>query len=71
MVQARLLWYKTHGGDRPNFEKDEVDLFGSEAKIFSEVIQGTKVGKIERNFNCNNPECKKNQKNRLVYITKT
>ena len=35
-------------------------------KQFFEVIQGTKVGKIEKNFNCNNPECNKNQKNRLV-----
>ena len=49
-VEARLLWYKTHGGDIPNFEKDEADLFGSEAKLF-EVIQGTKVGKKERHFN--------------------
>ena len=31
-VEARLLWYKAHGGDTPNFEKDEVGLFGSEAK---------------------------------------
>ena len=70
-VEARLLWYKIHGGDIPNFKKDEVDLFGSEAKRFFEVIQGTKVGKIERHFNCNNPECNKNLKNRLVYIKKT
>ena len=49
---------------------EEVDLFGSEAKQFFEVIQGTKVGKIERHFNCNNPECNKNLKNRLVYIKK-
>ena len=35
-------------------------------KQFFEVIQGTKVGKIEKKFNCNNPECNKNQKNRLV-----
>ena len=70
-VEARLLWYKTHGGDISNFEKDEVDLFGTEAKQFFEVIQGTKVGKIERHFNCNNPEFNKNLKNRLVYIKKT
>ena len=37
-VEARLLWYKTHGGDILNFEKDEFDLFGSEAKQFFEVI---------------------------------
>ena len=70
-VEARLLWYKTYGSEIPNFKKDEVDLFGSEAKRFFEVIQGTKVGKIERHFNCNNPECNKNLKNRLVYIKKT
>ena len=70
-VEARLLWYKTYGGDIPNFEKGEVDLFGSETKQFFKVIQGTKVGKIERHFNCNNPECNKNLKNRLVYIKKT
>ena len=70
-VKATLLWYKTHGGDTPNFEKDEIDLFGSEAKQFFEVIQGTQVGRIERNFNCNNLECNKNQKNGLVYIKKT
>ena len=29
------------------------------------------MGKIERHFNCNNPECNKNLKNRLVYIKKT
>ena len=69
-VEARLLWYKTHGGDIPNFEKGEVDLFGSETKQFFKVIQGTKVGKIERHFNCNNPECNQNLKNRLVYIKK-
>ena len=70
-VEPRLLWYKTYGGDIPDFEKgEEVDLFGSEAKQFFEVIQGTKVGKIERHFNCNNPECNKNLKNRLVYIKK-
>ena len=40
-------------------------------KQFFEVIQGKKVGKIEKNFNCNNQECNKNQKNRLVYINKT
>ena len=61
---------KTHGGDIPNFEKGEVDLFGSETKQFFKVIQGTKVGKIERHFKCNNPECNKNLKNRLVYIKK-
>ena len=61
-VEARLLWYKTHGGDIPNFEKDEVDLFESEAKQFFEVIQGTKVGKIEKHFNCNNSECNKKTK---------
>ena len=70
-VKARILWYKTHGGDIPNFEKDQVDLFGSEAQQFFEVIQGTKVGKIEKQFNCNNPECNKNLKNRLVYVKKT
>ena len=70
-VKARFLWYKTHGGDIPNFEKDHVDLFGSEAQQFFEVIQGTKVGKIEKQFNCNNPECNKNLKNWLVYIKKT
>ena len=70
-VEARLLWYKIRGGDIPNFKKDEVDLFGSEAKQFFEVIQGTKVGKIETHFNCSNPECNKNLKNRLVYIKKT
>ena len=70
-VEASLLWYKTHDGDILNFKKDEVDLFGSDAKQFFEVIQGTKVGKIERHFNCNNPECNKNLKNRLVYIKKT
>ena len=69
-VEARLLWFKTHDGDIPNFEKDEVDLFGSEAKQFFEIIQGTKVGKIERHFNCNNPKCNQNLKNRLVYIKK-
>ena len=42
---------------------DEVDLFGSEAKQFFEVSQGTKVGKIERYFNCNNPEWNKSLKN--------
>ena len=26
-VEVRLLWYKIHGGDILNFEKDEVDLF--------------------------------------------
>ena len=62
-VEARLLWYKTHGGDTPNFEKDEVDLFRSEAKQIFEVIQRTKVVKIERNFNCNNHGGNKNQKN--------
>ena len=62
-VEARLLWYKAHGGDTPNFEKDEVDLFRSEAKRIFEVIQRTKVVKIERNFNCNNPGGNKNQKN--------
>ena len=70
-VEARLDWYKTHGGDILNFEKDEFDLFEGEAKKFFEVIQGTKVGKIERHFNYNNPECHKNLKNRLVYIKKT
>ena len=55
----------------PNFEKHEVDLFGSGAKQFFEVIQEKKVDKIERHFNCNNPECNKNVKNRLVYIKKT
>ena len=70
-VEATLLWYKTHGGDIPNFEKGEIDLFGSEAKQFFEVTQGTKVGRIERNFNCNNLECNKNQKNGLFYIKKT
>ena len=69
-VETRLLWFKTHDGDIPNFEKDEVDLFGSEAKQFFEIIQGTKVGKKERHFNCNNPECNQNLKNRLVYIKK-
>ena len=49
-VEARLFWHKTHGGDIPNFGKDKVDLFGSEAKQFFEVIQETKVGKIERAF---------------------
>ena len=29
------------------------------------------MGKIERHFNCNNPECNQNLKNRLVYIKKT
>ena len=38
-VEARLLWYKTHGGDIPNFEKDKVDLFASETKQFFEFIQ--------------------------------
>ena len=70
-VEGRLLRYKTYGGDIPNFEKDKVDLFGSEVKQFFEVIQGTKVGKIEKHFNCNNPEYNKNLKNRLVYIKKT
>ena len=55
-VEARLLWYKTHGCDTPSFDKNEVDLFGSKAKQFFEVIQGTKVGQIEREFNCNNPK---------------
>ena len=70
-VEARSLQYKTHDGDIPNFEKDEVDLFGSEAKQFFEIIQGTKVDKIERHFNCNNPQCNNNLKNRLLYIKKT
>ena len=70
-VEARLFWHKTHGGDIPNFGKDKVDLFGSEAKQFFEVIQETKVGKIESHFIGNNPECNKNLKNRLVYIKKT
>ena len=70
-VEARLLWYKTYGGDILNFEKDEIYLFESEAKHFFEAIKGTKVGKIERHFNCNNPECNKNLKNRLVYVKKT
>ena len=61
-VEARLLWYKAHGGNIPNFEKDEVDLFGSEVKQFFEVVQGTKMGKIEKHFNCNNPECNKKPK---------
>ena len=26
-AEVRLLWYKIHGGDILNFEKDEVDLF--------------------------------------------
>ena len=42
---------------------DDVDLFGSEAKQFFQVIQGTKVGKIETYFNCNNPEWNKSLKN--------
>ena len=29
------------------------------------------MGKIERYFNCNNPECNKNLKDRLVYVKKT
>ena len=29
------------------------------------------MGKIERHFNCNNPECNKNLKDRLVYVKKT
>ena len=62
-VEARLIWYKTHGSDIPNFENDEVDLFGSEAKQFFKVIQGTKKGKVERHFNCNNSECNKTLKN--------
>ena len=33
-VEARLFWYKTHGADIPNFERDKVDLFGSEVKQF-------------------------------------
>ena len=50
---------------------DDVDLFGSEAKQFFQVIQGTKVGKIETYFNCNNPEWNKSLKNWLDYIKTT
>ena len=40
-------------------------------KQFFKVIQGTKKGKVERHFNCNNSECNKTLKNWLVYIKKT
>ena len=44
-VEANLLWYKTHGADTPNFEKDGVDLFESEAKQFSRSFREQKWAK--------------------------
>ena len=33
-TEATLLWYKIYGGDKPNFENDEVDICGSKVKQF-------------------------------------
>ena len=33
-TKATLLWYKIYGGDKPNFENDEVDICGSKVKQF-------------------------------------
>ena len=49
-VEARLLSYKTHDGDIPNFEKDEVDLFGSEVKTVFRDHSRNESGQNRKTF---------------------